>query len=106
MIPEILFSKIIPYPWTDHCAVFTTKASLIPRSQDTTWYINDSTLTHPSHRLEIEAVLTEYFSVNDTVDISALTLWEAHKTVGRDKLIQQALTMKRTRKVLFAFVGG
>lgn len=61
MIPEIIFSEIIPYPWTDHCAVFTF-ASPIPRSHDTTWCINDSTLTHPSHHLEIETALIEYLS--------------------------------------------
>lgn len=81
---------------------YTTIDSLIPRSQDTTCYINDSTLTHSSHHLEIETTLTEYFSNNDTVDISTLTLWEANKTVVRGKLIQQATAIKRTRKVLFA----
>lgn len=86
----------------DHCAVYTTLASLIPRSQDTTWHINDTTLTHPSHSLEIEKALTEYFLVNDTADVSDLTVWEAHKTVIRGKLIQQASAIKRTRNVLFA----
>lgn len=62
----------------------------------------DSTLTHPSHRLEIEAALTDYLSFNDNEDISALTLWEAHKTVIRGKLIQQATSLKRERKILFA----
>lgn len=102
MLPEIISSKIIPFSWTDHCAIVTTIASPIPWSQDTTWCINDSTLTHPSHRLEIEAALTDYFSFNDNEDISALTLWEAHKTVICGKLIQQATSLKRECKILFA----
>lgn len=102
MILEILSSKIIHSNWTDHCEVYTTIASLIPRSQDTTWHINDTMLTHPFHRLEIEKALTEYFLVNDTADVSDLTVWEGHKTVVQGKLIQQASAIKRTRKVLFA----
>lgn len=39
ILPEIISSKIIPFSWTDHCAIVTTIASPIPRSQDTTWWI-------------------------------------------------------------------
>lgn len=98
MLPEIISSKIIPYPWTDHCAINTTMASLIPRSHDTTWCINDFTLAHPSHRLEIEVALTDYFSFND----SALTLWEAHKAVIQGRLIQQASVLKKEHKLQFS----
>lgn len=102
MTPEILSSNIIPYTWTDHCAICTSIASTLPRSHDTNWCINDSTLTHPSHRSEIEIALKDYFSSNDTGDTSDTTLWEAHKVVIRGRLIQQATNLKRERKLLFA----
>lgn len=93
MIPGVLSSVITPFLWTDHCAVCTTIASSIHRTQDTSWCINDTTLTHPSQRLDIET-LKEYISDNATDDISALTLWEGHKSVIRGSL-------KRERKTLF-----
>lgn len=101
MIPEIVSSSITPFSWTDHCAVCTTIASPIPRSHDTSWCINNTTLSHPSHHLEIEVALTDYLSNNDNDDISALTLWEAHKAVIRGRLIQQAAALKQDRKILF-----
>lgn len=100
MTPEILSSNILPFAWKDHCAIFTTIASTIPRSHDTTWCINES--THPSHRLEIEGALNDYLSSNGTGDISDLTLWEAHKAVLQGRLIQQATKLKRERKRMFA----
>lgn len=35
MVPEILSSTIIPIPWSDHNAVYTTIASIIPRAHFT-----------------------------------------------------------------------
>lgn len=101
MIPEILSSVITPFLWMDHCAVYTTIASPIPRTQDTSWCINDTTLTHPSYHLDIKTALKDYLYNNATDDIAALTLWEAHKSVIRCRLIQQVMTLKHKRKTLF-----
>lgn len=85
MIPEIISQSTTPFPCTHHCAVYTTIASPIPMSHNTSWTINDTTLTHPAHYLEIEVALTNYLSNNDTDNISELTLWETHKAVIRGK---------------------
>lgn len=84
----------------DHCAVCTTIASPVPRTQDTSRCINNTTLSHPSHRLDIEVALKDYLFNNATDDISTLALWEAHKAVIRDRLIQQAASLKRDPKIL------
>lgn len=60
--------------------------------------INDFMQTHSSHHLVIETALSEYLSLND---VSALTLWEAHKAVILGRLIQIATVLKRERKIMF-----
>lgn len=102
MLPEIISAKIIPFPWTDHCAVSINIASTLPRSHDTTWCMKDFMLTHPSLNKEIEKSISDYFKDNDTNDISALTLWEAHKPVIRGRMIQLATKFKRERKIMFS----
>lgn len=39
MLPEILSSNIIPIPWSDHNAVYTTIASTILKTHDPSWYL-------------------------------------------------------------------
>lgn len=76
--PALLSSNIPPFTWTDQSVVFTTLASLLSRKCDPTWYINDSTLSHPTNLLDIKIAIKKYFSYNTTADISP---WEAHEPV-------------------------
>lgn len=76
MVPEILTSSIVPIPWSDHNAVYTTITSTIPKTYDTTWYLPDSMLKHPFFCLSIEQALKDFLTHNTSPDISTLTLWE------------------------------
>lgn len=78
MTPELLSSSIIYFTWTDHCAVLSTLTSLIPKTQDSTWHINDSILSNLSHSSDLEIAIKDYLPNNETPDIYPLTLWEAH----------------------------
>lgn len=100
MIPEILNSNIIPIPWSDHNAVFTSIASAIPKSHDRTWYLPNILLKNPSHCIQVEQALKEYLLYNTCPEISPLTLWEAHKPVLRGILQKQSALFKRERKNL------
>lgn len=100
MLPEILSSNIIPIPWSDHNAVYTTIASTIPKSHDSSWYLPDILLKNPSHRLIFDQALKEYLMHNTSPEISTLTLWEAHKPVLRGIFQRQSAMFKRERKIL------
>lgn len=100
MFPELLTSSVIPFTWTDHCAIISTFAFLIPKTQDPTWHINDSTLSHPSHSTDLEIAIKDYLKNNKTPDISPLTLWEAHKPVLHRICLCQASYLKREKKKL------
>lgn len=100
MIPELLSSSIIPFTWTDHCVVLSTLTSLIPKTQDSTWHINEPILSHPSHSSDLEIAIKDYLADNETPDISPLTLWEAHIPVLRGVCIRQASFLKREKRQL------
>lgn len=100
MVPEIITSIIIPIPWSDHNAVYTSVASIIPKAHDPTWYLPDIIIKHPSHRLIIEQALKDYLKNNTSTDISSLTLWEAHKPVLRGIIQQQTGILKRESRTL------
>lgn len=97
MVPEVILSKIIPIPWSDHNAVYTSVASTIPKGHDPSWYLPDVLLKHPSHCLTIQQALNDYVEHNKSDEISSLTIWEAHKPVLRGILQQQAGILKRDR---------
>lgn len=42
--PILLQSSIKPFPWSVHCAVITTILSLIPKTTETTWCLNETRL--------------------------------------------------------------
>lgn len=97
MVPEVILSKIIPIPWSDHNAVYTSVASTIPKGHDPSWYLPDVLLKHPSHCLTIQQALNDYVEHNTSDEISSLTIWEAHKPVLRGILQQQAGILKQDR---------
>lgn len=102
MVPEILASKILPIPWSDHRAIYTVTASTIPKAHDPTWLLRDSLLKYQTHKLNIELALKEYLEDNSTPDISPLILWEAHKPVLRCICLRQATLFNRERKNLYS----
>ena len=100
MVPEILYSNIIPIPWSDHNAVYTTMASTIPKNHDPTWYLPEIILKHPAHCQLIEQALKDYLELNASPEISPLTLWEAHKPVLRGAFQRQIGILKKERALM------
>lgn len=97
MVPEILTSSIIPIPWSDHNAIYTTISSTIPKAHDSTWYLPDIILKNPLHSQIIEQGIKDYLEFNTNPEVSPLTLWEAHKPVMRGLIQRQMALIKRER---------
>lgn len=61
--------------------------SVIPRNY--TWKLNDSLIQDPRAIERIECELEEFFSINDTPEVSAVPiLWESHKVYIRGILMK------------------
>lgn len=97
--PLILNSLIMPCTWSDHNALMTTFSSLIPRSNNKTWYINDSLLSNPTYRQDIETSIQDYISNNTSTDIDPLTIWEALKPFIRGVCISQASYHRKLKQL-------
>lgn len=63
------------------------------------WKINKSILSDPVRVMEIEKAIKKYFLLNNVAEVSAETLWIAHKATIRGKLIQLSTQIKRERMV-------
>ena len=100
--PILLSSTIQPITWSDHCAVLTSVSSLIPRSKDRTWCVNEAHLTNQSYCFDIQIALSEYLKHNSTPEVSPVILWEAHKPVIWGKCISVSTHLNRDRKLRLA----
>ncbi|CAH2273874.1 Hypothetical predicted protein [Pelobates cultripes] len=88
-------AEIIPTPWSDHSAVSIHLDSPLFRPTKTAWRLNESLLSDPEVKSLLTEHLTNYFTENDTEDVSKVTLWEAHKSVLWGHLIRIASRKKR-----------
>ncbi|CAH2283439.1 Hypothetical predicted protein [Pelobates cultripes] len=81
--------------WSDHGPVTLQMDS--PRVRPTTrlWRLQDSLLLDPSVKEKVSEELTSYFTLNETGDLPATTIWEAHKSVLRGTLMRLASQKKR-----------
>lgn len=63
-----------------------------------TWRLNEDLIDD----LEVEKIITteieQYFSTNDTPDVTKATIWEAHKAYIRGKLISIGARKKKERE--------
>ncbi|CAH2311611.1 Hypothetical predicted protein [Pelobates cultripes] len=88
--------------WSDHGQVSMDLESPLIRPTKTTWRLNDSLLTDLPLRAQVTDTLQTYFTENETRDVSDMTVWEAHKSVLRGKLIQIASQRKREAGALMS----
>lgn len=70
------------------------------------WHINEALLSDPVQCTVLETTLWEYFTINDTGEISPEMLWAAHKTVIRGKLIQITSQRKKERRAEITKLEG
>ncbi|KAM9308203.1 uncharacterized protein PAF06_012368 [Gastrophryne carolinensis] len=93
--------SIIPISWSDHDGTLLKLRSLLGKPTEHSWSLNTSLLAYPEVVSLISDSLTEYFELNDTLEVSASICWEAHKPTIRGKLIQIASQKKRERNFHF-----
>ena len=58
------------------------------------WRLRESLLSDPIQCSLLEEAIKEYFIINATAEVSPSTVWAAHKTVIRGKLIQLAAKLR------------
>lgn len=97
--PLALTSSILEVAWSDHSRVLMAKRGDTRKQHTSHWTLNQSILKDPIRVTEIQGALREYFRLNDMGDVSAETLWAAHKVTSRGKLIQIAAQRKRERAI-------
>ncbi|CAH2318848.1 Hypothetical predicted protein [Pelobates cultripes] len=90
--------------WSDHGQVSIDLESPLIRPTKTTWRLNDSLLTDLPLRAQVTDTLQTYFTENETGDVSDMTIWEAHKSVLRGKLIQIASQRKKEAGTLMSTI--
>lgn len=91
-------SSIRDMVWSDHSIVLLSlkRSSIHPNLLQ--GRLNESLLSDPVRVTEIEKAIEEYFLLNTTAEVSAETLWAAHKATIQGKLIQLSTWVeKRTR---------
>lgn len=62
-----------------------------------TWRINEDLLDDSETKKTIMEEIANYFAENDTPDLSRATIWEAHKSVIRGKLLSIGVGKKKER---------
>lgn len=60
--------------------------------------MNDSLLQDPAVEYAIKQELIQYFELNRTGHVSALTVWETHKAFIRGHMIKHGARAKKTWK--------
>ncbi|CAH2319292.1 Hypothetical predicted protein [Pelobates cultripes] len=88
-------AEILPTPWSDQSAVSIRLDSPLFRPTRTAWRLNESLLSDPEVKTQLTEHLNNYFTENNTEDVSKVTLSEAHKSVLRGHFIRIASHKKR-----------
>lgn len=83
--------------WSDHSMVLLSLCGNSPRLNAPHWKLNQSLLRDPIQVTKLQRALQEYFCLNDVEEISAETLWAAHKVMIQGKFMQIASQLKRER---------
>lgn len=74
--------------WSDHSIVLLTLKRIFTRPNLLQWRLNKYILSDPARVTEIKKAIKEFFLLNKVVEVSAETLWVAHKATFRGKLFQ------------------
>lgn len=91
-------SSILPIAWSGHDLVCTDLDSPPIHVFDKVWRCNDALLNEPVLCDTIRAVIDEYFSLIETDDVSASTIWEVAKATIRGEFISLSTSLNRVRK--------
>uniref|UniRef100_A0A8C5MKJ5 exodeoxyribonuclease III n=1 Tax=Leptobrachium leishanense TaxID=445787 RepID=A0A8C5MKJ5_9ANUR len=96
-LSQVLHCEILDITWSDHAPILlTVKESVGGGAGMSAWRLNDSILSDPGIAAEIEQTLKEYFTLNNTSEVSPETLWKAHKAVLRGVCIKWASRLHKS----------
>lgn len=96
-IPAAISAKIKDTPLSDHSMISLSIQGSLLRPSSPIWRIKEHIIKDPIQISELTKTLNEYFLLNNVDNISAETLWAAHKVVIRGKLIQISSQLKKER---------
>lgn len=99
LIPSAQKAQITDTVWSNHSLLSVTINNLAPQTKPAFWRLPETIISDPIRKVEIEKAISDYFTLNDTADVSAETLWAAHKATIRGKLIQISSQIKREHRV-------
>lgn len=95
LLPQVKHSSIGTITWSDHAPVVLTVQLSRSIPAPFSWKNNTCILSNPTHQSFITKRLEEFFLTNNSPDIEASTLWNAHKAYMRGVLIQLSSRVKR-----------
>uniref|UniRef100_A0A8C5MEF9 Uncharacterized protein n=1 Tax=Leptobrachium leishanense TaxID=445787 RepID=A0A8C5MEF9_9ANUR len=95
-LPTVLSSSIGSITWSDHADITVQLRPFTPPA-GRRWRLDPFLLDKPGVQDSVAEILTEYFLLNDTPDISVHTLWAAHKPLVRGTLLSTAAHLKKTK---------
>lgn len=104
-IPLVLKSSIGDTVWLDHSMVLIFLRNHLLKSKLSHWRLNESILSDPIRVQDLGKALKEYFLLNDLEEISAETLWAAHKAMMGGQFIQIATQLRKERQLIIQKLG-
>lgn len=101
LLQNISASVIHTVTWSDHAPISISINDTTPQRNTFLWQTNNYILQHPSYSLDIEKHIHEYFDVNKGSEGDPVTVWNAHKAVIRDNIMQLSsmCKMKSTQQI-------
>lgn len=97
-LEEVFESEIESSVLSDHSPVSTQINFRGESSGRGTWRINEELLEDRDTVKTIKGEIEKYFQENDTLEMARATLWEAHKSVIRGKLISIGARNKKEKR--------
>uniref|UniRef100_A0A8C5Q824 Reverse transcriptase domain-containing protein n=1 Tax=Leptobrachium leishanense TaxID=445787 RepID=A0A8C5Q824_9ANUR len=97
-LPRVLDCSLSDITWSDHAPLLLTLHDSYRYTNRPPWKLNESLLSDPAIEKDLEQIMTEYFDLNATPDMSADILWLAHKAVLRGACIKWASHLNKTRR--------
>ncbi|CAH2319525.1 Hypothetical predicted protein [Pelobates cultripes] len=97
-LPLLLDAGIGMQGWSDHSPILASIKSPLFRPRDRQWRMNESILNDGPTAADIWAALVTYFTENDTPEVPALTIWEAHECAVRGHLIKVCTRRKKEQQ--------
>ncbi|CAH2327654.1 LINE-1 reverse transcriptase [Pelobates cultripes] len=98
LLPNITDCSIGSIVWSDHAPITMTMQDQYQHRGRSPWCLNDTLLHNTNFTTKLSDNLRTYFELNNSSEITATILWQAHKSVLRGLLVTQASFLKRQQE--------